>query len=72
MKRIMTHDEVLGLLVKACNLHGTVAVARRLGIETAYLINIHRGRKGIGPKIVAAMGMEPVYRLTDEGKEFWR
>lgn len=71
MKTILTHNEVLALLLKACNLHGTVAVARRLGIETAYLINIQRGRKGIGPKIFSAMGMEPVYRLTHEGKALW-
>lgn len=71
MNQILTEAQVHGLLFKACNLHGCRAVARRLGVSQAYLVNIRKGRKRIGPKIFSAMGMEPVYRLTHEGKALW-
>lgn len=71
MNQILTEDDVLALITQKCNVHGVVAMARRLGVSQAYLINIRERRVGIGPKILTAMGMEPVYRLTSDGKRIW-
>lgn len=72
MNQILTEDDVLALIIQKCTVHGVAAMARRLGVSQAYLINIRQRRVGIGPKILTAMGMEPVYRMTDAGAVLWR
>lgn len=65
--RLLTEFDVLDELVRMCNLYGSGLMARQLGVSQAYLINVRRGRVGIGPKVVAALGFEPVYRRVRPG-----
>ena len=55
---------MLRLVEHRCRVHGEVAVARRLGVSRSYLINLRKGRTGVGPKLLEAMGLEPVYRTN--------
>lgn len=61
---ILTEADVVRLVEQRCRVQGDVAVARVLGVSRSYLINLRSGRTGIGPKLVQAMGLEPVYRTT--------
>lgn len=61
---ILTEADVLRLVEHRCRVHGDGAVARRLGVSVSYLINLRKGRTGIGPKLLEAMGLEPVYRTN--------
>ncbi len=62
---ILSADDVLQRILRECRVHGEVAVARRYRVSQAHLSNIRKGRGKIGPKLVAAMGLELVYRELD-------
>lgn len=71
MKDVMTHAEVVDRLLRACRIHGDLAVSRRLGLSRAYLINLRNGRVRLGEKCLSAMGVDTLYRFTPEGKRLW-
>lgn len=59
---ILTEADVLRLVEREARIMGTAKLAKKLGLSTPYLINLRKGRVGIGPRLLAAMQLETVYR----------
>lgn len=59
---ILTEAEVVRRVLHQERVVGTKALARQLGVSECSLINLRKGRKGVGPKLLAGLKLEVVYR----------
>lgn len=65
----MTAEEVRALLRQRVDTEGSaLAWSRRHGVSTAYTLDTLAGRRGPGPAILAALGLEKadaIYRVRE-------
>lgn len=69
---MLTEQDVMDLLRVAIDVAGSqAAFARQHGISLQYINDVMRGRREIGQKILAVLGIERVvsYRLVDSGDD---